>query len=42
MPAGWTRITKQEWQVLGGLRSPEVMRNADSRGRWRYYRRTHV
>lgn len=38
MPAGSTRITKAEWQRLGGLRNPLLWRRQVG-SRWQHYRR---
>ena len=33
-----TRITKKEWQALGGLSNPHLWRRQSSNGSWRYYK----
>lgn len=36
--AGHTRISKRQWQNLGGLQFSDLFRKADSRGVWTYWR----
>jgi hypothetical protein len=31
------RISKKEYERLGGMKNSRLYRKADSRGRWRYY-----
>lgn len=35
---GWTRITKAEWQRLGGLKNSKLARKTNAAGRWIYYK----
>lgn len=37
MRNGIQKISKAEWERLGGFRNPALFRKADKRGRWSYF-----
>jgi hypothetical protein len=38
MRAGVLKITKGEWQAMGGLSNPSLFRKQSKNGAWRYYK----